>query len=105
MAKCKVIELSPLKMLIFFTTVNILIYLDRGALAAVVTRLTSSKDHGLNLSSLEAGSLGSVFILGYMIASPIFAYNAQFIHPLYLMSIGLGMWCGSVLFTGLSTNF
>jgi len=31
---------------------------------------------GLNLDSIEAGALGSVFMLGYMVASPLFANSA-----------------------------
>ena len=105
MARLALFTLSPNMLLILFTSVNILIYIDRGALAAVVGRLKSNSDHGLGLSSLEAGSLGSVFILGYMLASPIFAYNAQFVHPQYLMCIGLSIWSGAVFLTGFSKNF
>lgn len=105
MAKLALCTLSPMMLLILFTSVNILIFIDRGALAAVVGQLKKSSNHGLGLSSFEAGALGSVFILGYMIASPIFAYNAQFIHPQYLMSLGLTIWSGAVLLSGVSRNF
>jgi MFS transporter, Spinster family, sphingosine-1-phosphate transporter len=105
MAKLGFFTISPVMLLVLFTSINILIYLDRGALAAVLSDLESHKNKGLGLSSLESGMLGSVFILGYMMASPIFAFFAQTVHPFYLMSIGLGMWCGAVFFTGISRNF
>ena len=105
MGKFSCFVLAPWMYLLLFTLVNLLIFIDRGALAAVVSQLKKTSDHGLGLTSFEAGSLGSVFILGYMIASPIFAYNAQFIHPLYLMSIGLSIWSGAVLMSGVSRDF
>jgi MFS transporter, Spinster family, sphingosine-1-phosphate transporter len=104
MVNISLCKLSPVMLLTLFTSVNILVFIDRGALAAVVS-LLKDKDDGLDLSSFEAGSLGSVFILGYMIASPIFAYESQFIHPNYLMTIGLTVWAGAVMFSGLSVDF
>ena len=41
-----------------------------------VLPLIMSNDDGLDLSPSEAGSLGSVFIVGFMLAAPIYAYLA-----------------------------
>lgn len=105
MVKLEFCRLSPVMLLVLFTTVNVIVFLDRGTLAAVVNRLKKNSDGGLGLNSFEAGALGSLFIFGYMVASPIFAYYSQTIHPQYLMSIGLSIWTGAVLFCGVSNSF
>ena len=48
---------------------------DRGVVVSVLP-LIMSNDDGLGLSPSEAGSLGSVFIVGFMLAAPIYAYLA-----------------------------
>lgn len=97
------VKLSPVAMLVYFTLTNLLIYIDRGALSAVVTELKSSS--GLDLSSSEAGLLGSIFMLGYMLASPIFAHFAQFVHPMFLMGVGLIIWALATFLAGISRTF
>lgn len=96
-------KLKPVSILVFMSAVNVIIYIDRGALSAVVPLLESSD--GLNLTSIEAGAIGSVFMLGYMLSSPLFAYSAQFMHPLYLMAIGLIIWAAAVLSISLVDDF
>lgn len=99
------INLSPRFLFIMFSSINLLIFLDRGALSSIIIQLKSSKNGGLGLSSLEAGSLGSVFILGYMVSSPIFAHLSQAFHPLYLILIGNIIWSIAVALTGLSRTY
>lgn len=94
---------SPLGLLIHYTSVCVLLFMDRGALSSVITRIKS--DSGLGINSLEAGSLGSVFLLGFIIFGPVFASFSQHLHSEYLISIGLTIWCGSMVMTGLSFNF
>lgn len=98
--KCK---LSPLATLIFFTYTCGILYIDRGALSAVIFQIKSSS--GLGLNSVEAGALGSCFILGFILFGPIFGYFSQRFHPEYLMSIGLSIWCFAVLLTAYSKSF
>lgn len=90
-------------MLFMFTCINLLILIDRGALAAVVPLLQESS--GLGLSPIQAGSLGSVFMFGYILAAPLFAYYSSIYHPIYLMAIGNLIWTGAVLFTSFSFNY
>ena len=54
---------------------------------------------------MEAGALQSVFILGYMLSSPAFAYFSQYVHPLYLMGIGLTVWSGATMMASFSVNY
>ena len=105
MVNLSLFKLSPRSILIIFSSINILIYLDRGALSSLVTDLQSNSNGGLGLSSFLTGTLGSCFILGYMITAPIFAHGAQSYHPEYLMCLGLAIWIGSVLLTGFSRNY
>ena len=91
MVNFSIYKLSPFTVLVLFSIINGLIYLDRGAFAAVVPILQSDSHGGLNLSSFIAGTLGSSFILGYMVTAPGFAHYAQFYHPEFLMCIGLGI--------------
>ena len=51
------------------------IYFDRGIVVSVLP-LIMSNDEGLGLSPSEAGSLGSVFIVGFMLMAPVYAYLA-----------------------------
>lgn len=97
------IKLSPAQMLAFFSMVEVLIYMDRSVFSSIVPVLKSS--NGLNLSSSEAGLIGSIFILGYMVGSPLFAHYSQHYHPMFLMGIGLSIWLLATLGSGLATNY
>ena len=99
---------SPVWGLTYLTLVNTVIYMDRSIVGvrftqAVVHYLTDSS--GMDLSSQEAGALGSVFILGYMFSSPVMAVSAQYVHPLFLMGIGLLVWSGAAIMAGLSVDY
>ena len=103
MAKLSCFTLSPVGMLVVSTLVEFVIFLDKGALASVVLQLESHS--GLNLSSFEAGTLGSLGILGYILSCPVNANFSQFIHPEYLISLGLAIWSGSIFMSAFSPNF
>jgi MFS family permease len=105
MVKCNwgFIKLSPKWMLAYFTCTNLFIYLDRGALSAVVGDL--QKSSGLGISSSEAGLLGSIFMLGYITASPIYAHLAQYVHPLFLMTSGMLIWSCATFLAGISRAY
>ena len=97
-------RLSPIYLLVFLTLINILIYVDRGILSALASTLEDSSS-GLGLRPIEIGAIGSVFMLGFMVAGPIFAHYSQSQHPLTLISIGLLIWALSTLGVGFSRNF
>jgi len=78
-------------LLVLLTLSNLLIYVDRGILSALVVHLRDPVT-GLGLSDTEAGTLGSAFMFGYMLTSPFFAHAVQFYHPLSLVALGLGVW-------------
>lgn len=105
MANFFTVRLNARQILIIYCAINALIYIDRGALSAVIPFLQSRKYEGLNLSSSLAGTLGSSFILGYMVTAPLFAYYSQKYHPEYLMCFGLTIWSVAVLMTGFSDSY
>jgi MFS family permease len=96
-------KFSPRFILFYMTLINMIIYIDRGMLASVLSML--EKGSGLGLSATEAGALGSAFMLGYIVSSPLFAHYAQYIHPMWLMILGLSVWTGSVILCFFSVEF
>lgn len=94
--------------LVLLTLANLLIYLDRGALGvisiqALVYRLKSPST--LNLTDTQAGMLGSLFMFGYMIANPLFAYAAQYVHSIKIVAVSSLLWFMATLFAGFSNEF
>eukprot|EP01079_Euglenida_sp_SAG-EU17-18_P003052 gene3052-3602_t len=56
-------------------------------------------------SSLQQGLLGSAFMVGFMIFSPIFANAASYVCPTYLMGLGLIIWILSVIFAASAVSY
>ncbi|EFH54889.1 hypothetical protein ARALYDRAFT_320107 [Arabidopsis lyrata subsp. lyrata] len=105
--------LSPVWLLVIFCIINLLNYMDRGAIASngVNGSTRSCNDKGkctlatgiqghFNLSNFEDGVLSSSFMVGLLIASPIFASLAK-----RLIGVGLTVWTIAVLGCGSSFAF
>ncbi|KAF4752273.1 Protein spinster 3, partial [Perkinsus olseni] len=98
-------RLSPRTQLLFFIGCELLVYMDRGVLAGILPHIKESvhKGDSTPLSSAAAGWLGSVFMFGYTIASPIFARLSRR-GPCWTarsIAIGLVVWtaaCASTYF-------
>lgn len=113
----EVIKLSPIMLLAFFTTINLLIFIDRGVLSSVLTILKNDPDTdivpipalnttdsapvnvdppltipGLGIDESQQGALGSLFMLGFIVSAPIFAHYSQICHPFYLIAVGMSIW-------------
>ena len=93
--------LRPLAVLAVFTVVMLLTYFDRGALAASLDLL----EEQIGLNETQGGLLGTVFMIGYVVSSPLFAWAADGFRPLYLMAAGLLIWCGSVVATAFAFQY
>ncbi|KAG7637090.1 Major facilitator superfamily [Arabidopsis thaliana x Arabidopsis arenosa] len=106
-------SLSPVWLLVIFCIINLLNYMDRGAIASngVNGSTRSCNDKGkctlatgiqghFNLSNFEDGVLSSSFMVGLLIASPIFASLAK-----RLIGVGLTVWTIAVLGCGSSFAF
>lgn len=91
----------PFSRLLFFTALNIFNYLDRYLVSAVLPLIAAE----FALSYEQRGFLGSAFVFGYFITSPIFGYlGDRHARPL-LMFIGVFLWSCATLATGLAPGF
>ncbi|CAJ2648855.1 unnamed protein product [Trifolium pratense] len=110
---------TPKRLLAIFCVINLLNYLDRGTIAsngvngskgtcteAAATCTSGSGIQGdFNLNNFEDGILSSAFLVGLLVACPIFASLAKSINPFRLIGVGLSVWTLATLFCGFSFNF
>ncbi|KAL2629606.1 hypothetical protein R1flu_014292 [Riccia fluitans] len=111
---------TPERMLIILCVVNLLNYVDRGAIASngVNGTLGNSTCSGqddcfegrgiqgdFSLSNFEDGVLSSAFMVGLLISSPIFAELSKTYNHMRLIGIGLSIWTAATLGCGLSIGF
>ncbi|KAJ1403669.1 MFS transporter superfamily [Sesbania bispinosa] len=109
---------TPKRLLVIFCVINLLNYLDRGAIASNGvngSRGTCTKggtctsgtgiQGDFNLNNFEDGILSSAFMVGLLVASPIFASLAKSVNPFRLIGVGLSVWTIATLCCGLSFNF
>jgi MFS family permease len=83
------------------TLLNLLNYIDRYILAAVLPRMQSE----LSLTNSQAGLLATAFLVTYFIASPAFGVLGDRFSRTRLMSIGVIAWSVATAATGVMRNF
>ncbi|KAJ8765794.1 hypothetical protein K2173_014916 [Erythroxylum novogranatense] len=107
---------TPKRLLLIFCAINMLNYVDRGAIASngVNGSLSTCDDKGIctagsgiqgdfKLNNFQDGVLSSAFMVGLLVASPIFASLAKSVNPFRLIGVGLSVWtfatagCGSAI--------
>ncbi|WP_257310400.1 spinster family MFS transporter [Geothrix fuzhouensis] len=76
------------RLLLLLTGINLVNYLDRYVVAAVLEPL----GHELHLSDAQLGRLTLVFIAVYMCAAPLFGYLADRFHRPRLVAAGVALW-------------
>ncbi|KAL5556652.1 hypothetical protein UlMin_038888 [Ulmus minor] len=109
---------SPKRLLFIFCVINMLNYVDRGAIASngVNGSLGTCTESGIctsgsgiqgdfNLNNFEDGVLSSAFMVGLLLASPIFASLAKTHNPFRLIGVGLTVWTVATAGCGFSFNF
>ncbi|AES95881.1 putative major facilitator superfamily [Medicago truncatula] len=109
---------TPKRLLIIFCIINLINYVDRGAIASngVNGTLETCTESGVctagtgiqgdfNLSNFQDGVLSSAFMVGLLIASPIFASLAKSHNPFRLIGVGLSVWTFAVAGCGSSFDF
>ncbi|XP_045812901.1 probable sphingolipid transporter spinster homolog 2 isoform X1 [Trifolium pratense] len=110
---------TPKRLLAIFCVINLLNYLDQGAIASngvngskgtcTEGAATCTSGTGIqgdfNLNNFEDGILSSAFMVGLLVASPIFASLAKSVNPFRLIGIGSSIWTLATLFCGFSFNF
>ncbi len=86
----------PLRLLVFFTALNLLNYFDRYIVHSVEPLLRSE----FSLTNAQSGFVGAAFVVGYVIFSPLFGYLGDRFDRRLLMAFGLLAWS---IFTGLAS--
>ncbi|CAN4118064.1 unnamed protein product [Withania somnifera] len=106
------------RLLAIFCLINLLNYVDRGAIASngvngkpgeCTKSGACSSGSGIqgdfNLSNFQDGVISSAFMVGLLLASPIFASLAKSVNPFRLIGVGLTVWTFATAGCGLSINF
>jgi MFS family permease len=83
------------------TLLNLLNYIDRYILAAVLPRMQSD----LSLSNSQAGLLATAFLVTYFLTSPVFGALGDRLSRTRLMSVGVVAWSVATAATGFMRNF
>ncbi|XP_058069553.1 probable sphingolipid transporter spinster homolog 2 [Magnolia sinica] len=109
---------TPKRLLIIFCVINMLNYVDRGAIASngVNGSLRTCTESGIctagsgiqgdfNLNNFQDGVLSSAFMVGLLVASPIFASLAKSHNPFRLIGVGLSVWTFATAGCGFSFDF
>jgi MFS family permease len=91
----------PRTVLAVLTALNLLNYLDRLVLSAVLPRIEGE----LSLSHLSAGLLGTIFLVGYFLTSPVFGALADRGRRTALLAVGIGLWSVATFASGLARTF
>ncbi|XP_042406712.1 probable sphingolipid transporter spinster homolog 2 [Zingiber officinale] len=108
---------TPKRLLVIFCIINMLNYVDRGVIASngvngshkSCINGTCSSGTGIqgnfNLNYFEDGVLSSAFMVGLLVASPIFASLAKSHNPFRLIGVGLSVWTIATAGCGGSFDF
>lgn len=83
------------------TVVNLICYLDRYIIAAAAPRIQTE----FSLSNAQTGTFMSMFMVGYVLTSPVFGYYGDRKSRPVLMAIGVLLWSLATLWSGLANNF
>ena len=92
---------SPGRMLLFFTLINFINYVDRG----IVAGLALSIQNEFGVSDTHVGVLSSAFMVGYVIASLAFGYLSSVLPPSLIMGGGLLTFSVAEIVGGASPSF
>jgi len=87
--------------LALFLAVNLLNYIDRQVLYAVFPLVKES----LQISDTSLGLLGSVFMIVYMCAAPLFGWLGDRGSKVRLAAGGLGIWSLATMLAGVSSGY
>ncbi|XP_002528908.2 probable sphingolipid transporter spinster homolog 2 isoform X1 [Ricinus communis] len=109
---------TPKRLLMLFCVINMINYVDRGAIASngVNGSIRTCDEKGIcnsgsgiqgdfNLNNFQDGVLSSAFMVGLLLASPIFASLAKSHNPFRLIGVGLSVWTFAAAGCGSSFDF
>lgn len=84
--------------LLALTGLNLLNYLDRQVLPAVLTPLKAD----LHLTDSELGTVASAFMLGYFVTSPFFGWLGDRVSRKWLIMAGVAVWSIGTFCSGIA---
>ena len=90
----------PVTILTLLTALNLLNYLDRLVVSAVLPKIEAA----LGLTKVVEGTLATVFLVGYFATSPIFGTLADRGKRKGLIAIGVAVWSAATIASGLATG-
>jgi MFS family permease len=93
--------LSPGWLLFILTGLNLFNYLDRSVLSAVLPSLQAD----LGLDDDKGGTLGTAFMLGYFITSPLFGFLGDRLPRKWLVALGIFVWSAGTVLSGTANGF
>ncbi|KAM1264383.1 hypothetical protein ACFX2J_034197 [Malus domestica] len=109
---------TPKRLLVIFCLINLINYVDRGTIASngVNGSRTTCTDSGIctagtgiqgefHLNNFQDGVLSSAFMVGLLMASPIFASLAKSVSPFRLIGVGLSVWTFAIVGCACSLGF
>ncbi|KAA8500071.1 Protein spinster-like 1 [Porphyridium purpureum] len=87
-------------------SINLLNYIDRWTVAGVLSDMQLPEKHGgFGIGDAEGGLLTSVFILTYLICSPIFGYLGDRMDRNKLIFVGVTAWSSAVFLGSFASSF
>ena len=90
----------PAKILALLTMLNLLNYLDRLVVSAVLPKISED----LGLTHFEGGALATIFLVGYFVTSPIFGSLGDRGNRKGLIALGVAVWSVATVATGFATG-
>jgi MFS family permease len=95
----------PGAILALLTGLNLLNYLDRLVVSAVLPKIQERFDQGgLDLSNFLGGLLATVFLIGYFATAPIFGSLGDRMKRKWLIAFGVLVWSAATCASGLATS-
>lgn len=91
----------PVASLVVLLGLNLMDYLDRYLLAAVVTPLKEE----LHLDDGQLGTIATAFMLGYFLTAPIFGWLGDRMPRRWLVAAGVFVWSLGTLLSGHASGF
>ncbi len=88
-------------MLFILTSLNLLNYLDRYVVSAVLTPIRDE----FRVSDGELGRINTIFMIGYFLTSPLFGYLGDRSSRKWLIASGIFVWSLGTVLTGYATAF
>lgn len=91
-------SLTPAQTLVVLTGLNLFNYLDRYVLSAVLPSVKEEFD----MTDGQVGRVGTMFMIGYFLTSPLFGWLGDRASRKWLIAAGIFVWSLGTVFTGMA---